>query len=145
MPSIFAGNRDEFLQRPTSRAQWWKAPHENVLAGTDLQLHDEHLENGTWLGITKEGRFSALTNYREQNFQGDISRGVLVRDFLYGKDMSVHDYFEHLEKIKHKFGGFSLINLDFGKPDGSIEMAYFTNREDQPITDLNPREIYGTI
>lgn len=55
---IIAANRDEFYNRPTMPADFWNE-YPNILAGKDLQA------KGTWLGITKEGKFSALTNYRD--------------------------------------------------------------------------------
>jgi hypothetical protein len=46
------------VHRPTQPAHFW--PDEPfVLAGRDA------LRLGTWLGLTKHGRFSLLTNYRE--------------------------------------------------------------------------------
>jgi hypothetical protein len=52
-----------------------------VLAGRDLEA------GGTWLGVSREQRFAALTNYREGGKQsvGARSRGALVADFLSGK------------------------------------------------------------
>ena len=54
---ILAANRDEFFERPTEKAAFWDQ-EQNLLAGKDLQ------QGGTWLGLTKQGRFSAVTNYR---------------------------------------------------------------------------------
>ncbi|GAN07645.1 conserved hypothetical protein [Mucor ambiguus] len=140
--SIFAGNRDEFLKRPTAKAHFWEPPFDHVLAGTDLEKHsdDLNLKNGTWLGITKEGRFSALTNYRESNFRGKVSRGVLVRDFLCGKE-SVHNSVQQLQTHTNDYGGFSLVNFDFSKEPA--DMAYITNRDDQSTVELKPGEVYG--
>lgn len=45
---IIAANRDEFYQRPTAPASYWK-DHSEILAGRDL------LQMGTWFGITKKG------------------------------------------------------------------------------------------
>ncbi|KAI7897937.1 NRDE protein-domain-containing protein [Cokeromyces recurvatus] len=139
---IFASNRDEFLKRPTARAHFWDEPHQNVLAGIDLEFNsgDQQLKNGTWLGITRQGRFSALTNYREQNFRGSISRGVLVRDFLWSSD-SVHACLDNLYEHRNDYGGFNLIHFDFSKDP--VEMAYLSNRENQNRIDLKPGEIYG--
>jgi uncharacterized protein with NRDE domain len=77
---VVAANRDEFHARPTAAADYWsEAP--DLLAGRDLQA------GGTWLGITRSGRFAAITNYREPDApepQLGRSRGELVRDFLAG-------------------------------------------------------------
>ena len=54
---ILAANRDEFFERPTERAEFW-GEEEKILAGKDLQ------KEGTWLGVSKRGRFSAITNFR---------------------------------------------------------------------------------
>ena len=76
-PLVVAANRDEFFARPAAAAAFWSdAP--DVLAGRDLEA------GGTWLGVTRRQRFSALTNYREggRKLVGTRSRGSLVADFL---------------------------------------------------------------
>ena len=78
-PLVLAANRDEFHERPTTPAQWWDgAPH--LLAGRDLRA------GGTWMGITRAGRFAALTNHRDlrRPLKQGPSRGLLVRDALEG-------------------------------------------------------------
>jgi uncharacterized protein with NRDE domain len=78
-PLVVAANRDEFFARPTAGAGFW-ADHPAVLAGRDLEA------GGTWMGVTRSGRFATLTNYRSpQHHQvGRPSRGKLVADFLTG-------------------------------------------------------------
>ncbi|KAI8382296.1 NRDE protein-domain-containing protein [Blakeslea trispora] len=139
---IFASNRDEFIKRPTARAHFWEPPHQDILAGTDLEVHqaDPSLKNGTWLGITRSGRFSALTNFREQKYAGSLSRGLLVRDFLQAKD-TVDDTIQALEKQAQDYNGFNLVCFDFSQQP--VTMAYLTNRKNQPKLDLQPKEIYG--
>lgn len=75
-PLILAANRDEFWQRPTQPAQFWPdAPH--ILGGRDL------LAGGTWLGVSRQGRVAAVTNYRDpQQREAERSRGELVSRFL---------------------------------------------------------------
>ena len=74
---IIAANRDEFYGRPAAPAHFWDdEPH--ILAGRDLTAM------GTWLGVTKQGRIAALTNFRDPtNLEsGRLSRGAVVKDFL---------------------------------------------------------------
>jgi uncharacterized protein with NRDE domain len=77
---VVAANRDEFHERPTAAADFW-AEQPDLLAGRDLQA------GGTWLGVTRSGRFGAVTNYREPlapEAPLERSRGDLVRDYLAG-------------------------------------------------------------
>jgi uncharacterized protein with NRDE domain len=57
-PLVVAANRDEFFARPLRRRSFWAGARQ-VLAGRDLEA------GGTWMGITRSGRFAALTNYRD--------------------------------------------------------------------------------
>ncbi|KAI4252404.1 MAG: hypothetical protein LQ352_004314 [Teloschistes flavicans] len=77
---VLINNRDEYLSRPTAPAEWWPAPNAHILGGRDLLRPVQ----GTWLGITKQGRLAVLTNYREelQVVQEARSRGAMVNAFL---------------------------------------------------------------
>lgn len=94
-PLIVAANRDEFLDRPAEPAHFWEdAP--DILAGRDERA------GGTWMGITRSGRFAAVTNYREMrmSFPPGPSRGLLVREALeHGIDPG----------ITKAYAGFNLI------------------------------------
>lgn len=59
---ILLSNRDEFYNRPTLPARFWK-DKPDILGGRDL------LQLGTWLAVSKQGKFAAVTNYRTLNFQ----------------------------------------------------------------------------
>lgn len=103
-PLVVAANRDEFHHRPAEAARW----RGDVLCGLDLEA------NGTWLGITRSGRFAAVTNYREpiQDQQsGRRSRGMLPLDFLHG-DQSPADYMDSIVPDQQEFGGFNLLVSD---------------------------------
>lgn len=114
---ILAANRDEFYDRPTAPAKFWTDAPE-ILAGRDL------VQGGTWLGITKNGRFATVTNYRNpQQTQGKFSRGALVSDFLRGNE-TVLEYLEKVQTESANYTGFNLLIGDF-KAD---EFAYFSNR-----------------
>ena len=77
MPLMAAANRDEFFDRPALPAAWWD-DHPQVHAGRDLR------GGGTWLGISRNGRFAALTNVRApgERRADAPSRGALVADYL---------------------------------------------------------------
>lgn len=98
-----AANRDEFFVRPTQAAAWW-SDHPDILAGRDLQA------GGTWLGISRSGRFAAITNFRDPASRRDDapSRGALVGDFLLGTD-SPEQYLERITAHAGRYNGFSLL------------------------------------
>jgi uncharacterized protein with NRDE domain len=125
-----AANRDEFLARPTATAAWW-ADAPDVLAGRDLR------SGGTWLGVTRTGRFAALTNFRDLTAvrRNDApSRGALVGDFLRGKE-SAADYVSRVRASAGAFDGFNLLVSD------DDELLSFSNVEGDPVS-LNPG-VYG--
>ena len=105
-PCVIAANRDEFFERASSAAHWWPdAP--DVLAGRDLSA------GGTWLGITRTGRFAGLTNYRgTQPQRADApSRGLLVGGIL----RSPHTTEEGLVQLQRegpRYNGFNLMLSD---------------------------------
>lgn len=117
-PLILAGNRDEFYNRPAQKAHfWYEEPA--LLAGKDLKA------GGTWMGITKNGRFAAITNFRDMsNIKKDApSRGDIVKGFL-TSSASPLDYLSELKNEAHRYNGFNLIagNID--------NLYYLTNQQD---------------
>lgn len=102
-PLVVAANRDEFFARPTAPAAFWNnAPH--LLAGRDLEA------GGTWLGVSRAGRFAALTNFRDpaQKRAGMPSRGGLVADFLAG-DEAPQAYLERITAYGSRCNGYNLL------------------------------------
>lgn len=114
-----AANRDEFLSRETQPMQWWSdAP--DVLAGRDLT------GGGTWLGVTRDGRFAALTNYRAPSEvrPNAPTRGALVSDFLTRPAMPPLDYLAKVAGDGHRYNGFNLLAGDFARG----ELGWYGNR-----------------
>ncbi|GAB4350166.1 MAG: NRDE family protein [Gammaproteobacteria bacterium] len=108
---VVAANRDEFFGRPAAAAHWWGGEGK-ILAGRDLEA------GGTWMGISRLGRFAALTNYRDPpaHRQDAPSRGALVCDYLEGSD-SPADYLESLASRAADYNGFNLL---VGDRDGLL-------------------------
>ena len=117
---IVAANRDEYFGRPSAPADFWD-DRRGVLAGRDLEA------GGTWLGITLEGRFAALTNYRNpaDRRTGVPSRGALVSDFLTGNARPA-EYVRKVQGAALEYNGFSLL---VGDPDS---LWFLSNRGSPP-------------
>lgn len=151
-PLVLLSNRDEFLDRPTASAHWWKAPHEHVLGGRDLQRP----EQGTWLGLTRDGRIALLTNFRDEGAEiaRDKSRGAIVSAYLSsppGEKESDDEFARRLVQDVgiNDVGGFSLV---FGHlqpaSDGSLGgLSIISNRTTDPsnLTRIasKPGEVHG--
>lgn len=105
-PLVVAANRDEFFTRPTAAATFWKESPA-VLAGRDLEA------GGTWMGVTRGGRFAALTNYRDpaQMRKDAPSRGALVADFL-THPASPPAYLDRIAGKAAECNGFNLLLCD---------------------------------
>lgn len=114
-PLVVAANREEFHARPTGRAAFW-SDRPAILAGRDLEA------GGTWLGITRHGRFAALTNYRDPQRQvaGKRTRGDLVAGFLRGT-ASPADYAAGVTQSGGDYNGFNLLIADRN------ELRYLSN------------------
>jgi uncharacterized protein with NRDE domain len=121
-PCLVAANRDEFHARPAAPAGWWP-DHPAILAGRDLEA------GGTWLGMTRTGRFAALTNYRdpEQRRAQAPSRGGLVTSLL-ESGASVADSLAYLRSVGTDYNGFNLIFSD-GERLGIYESVRGSGRE----------------
>jgi uncharacterized protein with NRDE domain len=92
--------------RPAAAAHWWQT-HPQILAGRDLS------EGGTWLGVTRTGRFAALTNYRDPELRrvGTPSRGSLVTSILLSGD-PVAESLRQLRAVSATYNGFNLLFSD---------------------------------
>lgn len=100
---LITANRDEFAGRPTMPLHWWQ---EGLLAGKDLQA------GGTWLGITRSGRFAAVTNVRDPALRTAAvpfgSRGLMVKTFLLS-DCDPQDYAQQMLAVVSEASPYNLI------------------------------------
>lgn len=126
-PLLVSANRDEYYARPTQVAHFW-SDHEQIFAGRDLQ------EGGSWMGISCNGRFAAVTNIRNPaaNREEAKSRGVLVKEFL-KQDVTGIDFCESLKPSL--YNGFNFLGFD------GESLIYQTNGVEQARV-LRPG-IYG--
>ncbi len=128
-PLIFAGNRDEFHRRPSAPAHFWDEDPD-LLAGRDLRA------GGTWLGVSRSGRFATVTNFREpgEHRSDARSRGELVTGFL-RSDVDGLSFLMDVHERAQAYNGFNLI---LGE---ERHLYYLSNRNGAPRT-LDPG-IYG--
>lgn len=139
---ILINNRDEFLDRPTASASWWPKPDADVLGGRDLLRP----EQGTWLGITKQGRIAVLTNFRSDSSpaRGAVSRGAIIRAFLTGSFPSTEDFARQTidSQLIREAGGFSLLCGRIGDPLTVISNSSSSVNE-LPVFALQPPRTVG--
>jgi uncharacterized protein with NRDE domain len=103
---VVAANRDEVYERPAAPlSPWDDAP--DVLAGRDLRA------GGTWMGLTCDGRWAALTNVRDplNPRPATRSRGALVADYLTGPG-SAAETAAHVHRQRDAYDGFNLVLAD---------------------------------
>jgi uncharacterized protein with NRDE domain len=102
-PLVVAANRDEFHARPTAASNFWPE-HPALLAGRDLE------QGGTWMGITRGGRFAAITNYRDPSRTAPAprSRGELPLNYLVGNGAPI-EFLTDLAERAEEYAGFNLL------------------------------------
>ena len=117
LPLAVAANRDEWRDRPAEPAHWWP-DHPDLLAGRDLKA------GGTWMGVTRDGRFAAVTNFRDPSDRRSTarSRGGLVTEFLLASESPP----AYLARIAAQAAEYNAFNLVVG--DGA-SLWYFGSRE----------------
>ena len=161
-PLVVAANRDEYHARPTAPAAPWEeelgradgeraAAREGARTGGAQVLADLHgpagdrpvaprilagrdlVAGGTWLGVTADGRFAALTNVSGSTppDPGAPSRGRLPVDFLRGA-LGARAYAREVSRQVERYSGFNLLLAD---RDGA---HCVTNRGDGRLTELAP-------
>ena len=118
---ILVANRDEFYDRPTAPAEFWP-DQPQLLAGRDLGA------GGTWLGFSRDGRFAAVTNFREPGKQvsNARSRGELVVEYLRSQAAPTEFLAALAADSRRVYNGFNLIAGD------GEELCYWSNRGGPP-------------
>jgi uncharacterized protein with NRDE domain len=111
-PLVVAANRDENHARAAAPASWWTDPP--ILAGRDLSA------GGTWLAVTRDARFAALTNFRDpaRALRQGPSRGSLVTETL----KRAEPVTARLTQLRREAGAYNGFNLIFS--DGE-DLAVF--------------------
>lgn len=131
-PLIVLANRDEYYDRPSLAANFWP-DYSSIYAGRDL------IGGGTWLGVTKSGRFAAVTNYRDPSAPtGSRSRGELVAGFL-ASDAAAERYLDDIAERPDDYSGFNLLVGEISSR--RRELFYYSNRGGDPAQ--LPAGIYG--
>lgn len=128
---VVAGNRDEFHDRPASPLGWW-TDMPGILAGRDLRA------GGTWLGVSRSGRFGVVTNFRNVEaaaLEGSPSRGQLVPRYL-GAANEPGRFVDELGESAPRFAGFNLL------VGGPTSLHYYSNTVAEGRRELPPG-IYG--
>ncbi|KAL2919542.1 UV-damaged DNA-binding protein rad7 [Polyrhizophydium stewartii] len=150
------GERDVHMSPPSARSAAAAASSLQAAAAAgappdEFGLGETH---GTWMGMTRGGRFAVITNFREHPSKQSPtakSRGFLVRDFLvhhhhkhhhHGADpahQSPRDYARSLAPQLAHYNGFNLV-----VGDANGETWYTGNRATaEQIRPLEPGHVYG--
>ena len=105
-PLVVAANRDEAYARPAAPAAFW-LDHAEVYGGRDLEM------GGAWIGITRSGRFAAVTNFRDGSPKGVAprSRGDLVGGYLTGTQ-AAQCYLQSVAARLSEYAGFGTLAGD---------------------------------
>jgi uncharacterized protein with NRDE domain len=118
-PLVVAANRDEFHARPAAAAAFWE-DRPGLLAGRDLEAR------GTWMGVSRGGKFAAVTNYRgAREPRAAESRGYLVTRFL-ENGQSPASYISAVRENAASYSGFNLLVSD------GNELWWMSNRGGEP-------------
>ncbi len=124
-PLVVAGNRDEFFARPTAAARW--SGDGRILSGRDLQ------GGGTWMGVSRDGRFAALTNHRDPTtIRPDApSRGELVDRMLRAHYPEAE--LDAIARDRARFNGFNLIAAQWHPRPAMVCVSHPGENDLRPI------------
>lgn len=108
-PLVVAANRDEAYARPAAPARFWQ-DHPHVYGGRDLEM------GGAWMGLSRAGRFAAVTNFRDGYPKGlaPRSRGELVGGYLTGNE-NAEAYLQTVAARQSEYAGFGTLAGDLDR------------------------------
>lgn len=108
---VAIGNRDEYHARPAEPLADW-GDGSGLLAGRDRK------SGGTWLGVTRAGRFALVTNLRGygEPDPAKASRGALVTDLLTGSG-------RYGDAASAALGDFNPFNLVLADADQALFLS----------------------
>jgi uncharacterized protein with NRDE domain len=120
VPLLVAGNRDEYYDRSTAPLAWWEGGR--ILAGQDLW------SGGTWMGVSRDGRFAALTNFREarRSSDGRPSRGFIPLRFL-DAGGSASEFLTWVRKEAPRYAPFNVLVYD------GLELLGYESRQGREL------------
>ena len=127
-PLILAANRDEIFSRPAEpMTRWVESP--SVIAGRDLSA------GGTWLGLSQEGRFAALTNSGTATASRNLNAvsGNDRKDFLLGQPETLRDIETGALADQPGYGGFNLIAGTLSKVSILSNVSSFHRSENSGV------------
>jgi len=117
-PLVLATNRDEFHGRPSASLNYWE-DKPDVLGGRDNE------KGGSWLAANIDGRWAAVTNFRDGRppSSASRSRGDLVKDYV-ASNQTANIY---ASAIQESISDYSGCNLLFA---GHDTLFYASNRHE---------------
>ena len=127
---VVVANRDEFHGRPSAPLAFWP-DQPALLGGRDIEAQ------GTWLGLSTQGRLAAVTNVRlpAPRAAGLRSRGVLAVDYLVDTAAPA----AHLAALQASLPLYGPCNLLLADADGACHAG---TQPGVPVQSLAPG-LYG--
>ena len=112
----------------------------DIILGRDLT---EGVEGGTWLGISKSGKFGALTNIRSwvevpQTCDLKKGRGSLISNFLINEHTEPYSYLSAIEGDKNNYRPFNLL---LGNIKSGGKLYYLNNADSDKVKELKKGKI----
>lgn len=133
-PLVLAANRDEYFSRPSLPLGYWK-DLPDVLGGRDIE------KGGSWLATHADGRWAAVTNFREGTAPApsNLSRGHLVMNYVSSNERA-RDYVRQVSEPLVEYPGCNLLV-------GDNDTLFFVSNRSQGFhrteTQLVPAGVHG--